>query len=117
MLCRLLRFAFPSRSWSDPPASKNAAQKQKSPRIQIFWHVGFGISLFTAVLGPQQPQARNVVFATATEVAATTHSLATHLHQTISVRGITRSVNIIAFHRFSKHRCIPSVCWMHAGRI
>src|SRR6266404_4199684 len=71
--------------------------KTKSPRNQIFWHVGFGISLFTAVLGPQQPQARNVVFATATAVAATTHSLATHLHQNISVRGITRSVNIISF--------------------
>jgi hypothetical protein len=71
--------------------------KIKSPRNQIFWHVGFGISLFTAVLSPQQPQARNVVFATATAVAATTHSLATHLHQNISVRGITRSVNIIAF--------------------
>jgi hypothetical protein len=43
--------------------------------------VGFGISLFTAVLGPQQPQARNVMFATATAVAATTHGLASHSHQ------------------------------------
>jgi hypothetical protein len=55
--------------------------KTKSPRNQVFWHVGFGISLFTAVLGPQQPQARNVVFATATAAAATTHGLASHSHQ------------------------------------
>jgi hypothetical protein len=55
-------------------------RKNKKPTFQIFWHVGFGISLCTDVLGPQQPQARNVVFATATAVAATTHGLASHSH-------------------------------------
>jgi hypothetical protein len=54
--------------------------KTKSPRVQVFWHVGFGISFCTEVLGPQQPQARNVMFATATAVAATTHGLASHSH-------------------------------------
>src|SRR5205823_14091523 len=62
-------------------SAKKDQTKTKSPRGQIFWHVGFGISLFTAVLSPQQPQARNVVFATATAVAATTHHLARHVHQ------------------------------------
>jgi hypothetical protein len=55
--------------------------KTKSPRVQVFWHVGFGISFYTEVLGPQQPQARNVMFATATAIAATTHGLASHWHQ------------------------------------
>jgi len=56
-------------------------RKSKKPTFQIFWHVGFGISLCTEDLSPQQPQARNVVFATATAVAATTHGLASHSHQ------------------------------------
>jgi hypothetical protein len=58
-----------------------SAAKTKKPTFQIFWHVGFGISFCTEDLGPQQPQARNVVFATATAVAATTHGLASHSHQ------------------------------------
>jgi hypothetical protein len=57
-----------------------SAAKTKKPTFQIFWHVGFGISFCTEDLGPQQPQARNVVFATATAVAATTHGLASHSH-------------------------------------
>jgi hypothetical protein len=63
------------------PFVENPSRKAKSPRSQIFWHVGFGISLLAAVLGPQQPQARTVELATATAVAATTHGLASHLHQ------------------------------------
>jgi hypothetical protein len=72
---------------------KNTREKTKSPRNQIFWHVGFGISLFSAVLGPQQPQARNVGLATATAAAATTHDLARNLHQAIRVRGNVHGVN------------------------
>jgi len=61
--------------------SERFVEKQKAHVDQYFWHVGFGISLFSAVLGPQQPQARNVCFATATAVAAaTTHGLAGHSH-------------------------------------
>jgi len=55
--------------------------KTKSPRDQVFWHVGFGISFCTELLVPQQPQARNVVLPTATAAAATTHGLASHSHQ------------------------------------
>jgi hypothetical protein len=55
--------------------------------------VGFGISLFTAVLGPQQPQARNVELATATAVAATTQGLVGHFHYLKRVRGAVRTVN------------------------
>jgi hypothetical protein len=63
---------------------------------QYFWHVGFGISLFSAVLGPQQPQARNVCFATATAVAAaTTHGLAGHSHYVSRVRGVAGRVNAV----------------------
>jgi hypothetical protein len=62
---------------------------------QYFWHVGFAIPLSSAVLGPQQPQARNVCFATATAVAATTHGLAGHSHYIMRVRGVTRSVNAV----------------------
>jgi hypothetical protein len=56
--------------------------------------VGFAISFCTEVLDPQQPQARNVLFATATAAAAaTTHSLARHFHYLKRVRGIVRGVN------------------------
>jgi hypothetical protein len=76
------------------PVSQKSPAKTKSPRIQVFWHVGFGISFCTEVLDPQQPQARNVLFATATAAAATTHSLARHfLHYLKRVRGIVRGVN------------------------
>jgi hypothetical protein len=72
--------------------------------------VGFGISLFTAVLGPQQPQARNVELATATAIAATTHGLATHLHHLKEYAGwfIVSMPTIIA-----KNRYIPTKVWMH----
>jgi hypothetical protein len=73
--------------------SPKAPVKTKSPRIQVFWHVGFAISFCTEVLDPQQPQARNVLFATATAAAATTHSLARHFHYLKRVRGIVRGVN------------------------
>jgi hypothetical protein len=62
------------------PVCQKSLVKIKRPRVQVFWHVGFEISFCTEVLGPQQPQARNVVFATATAVAATTHGLASHSH-------------------------------------
>ena len=56
--------------------------------------MGFAISFCTEVLDPQQPQARIVLFATATAAAATTHSLARHfLHDLKRVRGIVRGVN------------------------
>jgi len=69
--------------------------KSKKPTFQVFWHVGFGISFCTEVLGPQQPQARNVMFATATAAAATTHGLASHFHYLKRVRGIAYGVNAI----------------------
>jgi len=75
------------------PVSQKSPAKTKNPRIQVFWHVGFGISFCTEVLDPQQPQARNVLFATATAAAATTHSLARHFHYLKRVRGIVRGVN------------------------
>jgi len=56
-------------------------EKQKAHVSRFSGNVGFGISFCTEVLGPQQPQARNVMFATATAVAATTHGLASHSHQ------------------------------------
>jgi hypothetical protein len=73
--------------------SKKRAQKQKAHVDQHFWHVGFGISLCTEVLGPQQPQARNVQLATATAVAATTQRLARHFHFHKRVRAAVRGVN------------------------
>jgi hypothetical protein len=70
-------------------------EKKKAHVDQYFWHVGFGISLFSAFLDPQQPQARNVCFATATEVAATTHGLAGHSHYLKRVRGEADGVNAV----------------------
>jgi hypothetical protein len=71
-------------------------EKEKAHVNQHFWHVGFGISLFSAVLGPQQPQARNVCFATATALAAaTTHGLAGHSHYVRRVRGVANRVNAV----------------------
>jgi hypothetical protein len=55
-------------------------EKQKAHVSRFSGNVGFGISFCTEVLVPQQPQARNVMFATATAVAATTHGLASHSH-------------------------------------
>jgi hypothetical protein len=71
--------------------------KTKSPRDQIFWHVGFGISLLAAVLGPRQPQARNVELATATAAAATTHDLAKHFHYQERVRLRNKTVNLTIY--------------------
>jgi hypothetical protein len=58
--------------------------------------VGFGISLLAAVLGPRQPQARNVVLATATAVAATTHGLARHFHYQQRIPLRNKTVNLSA---------------------
>ena len=55
--------------------------------------MGFRIPLSRAVLSPLHPQARNVQFATATVVAATTHHLAAHSHYVKRVRGMVGSVN------------------------
>jgi hypothetical protein len=96
------------------PVSQKSPAKTKSPRIQIFWHVGFGISFCTEVLDPQQPQARNVLFATATAAAATTHSLARHFHYLKRVRGIVRGVNTNPWVRkelMHLSSCLDAAAW------
>jgi hypothetical protein len=82
-------------SWhvQSPYVAKHLA-KTKSPRDQYFWHVGFVISLLAAVLGPRQPQARNVDLPTATAAAATTHGLARHFHYQERVPLRNNTVNL-----------------------
>jgi len=75
-----------------PFCIKKFVEKQKA-HVDHFWHVGFGIPLFRAGLSPLQPQARNVWFATATAVAATTHDLAGHSHYLMRLRGMPGGVN------------------------
>jgi hypothetical protein len=75
-----------------PFCIKKFAEKQKA-HVDHFWHVGFGIPLFRAGLSPLHPQARNVWFATATAVAATTHDLAGHSHYLKRLRGMPGGVN------------------------
>jgi hypothetical protein len=76
--------------------------------------VGFAISFCTEVLDPQQPQARNVLFATATAAAATTHSLARHFHYLKRVRGIVRGVNTNPWVRkelMHLSSCLDAAAW------
>jgi hypothetical protein len=99
--------------------SQKSPAKTKSPRIQVFWHVGFGISFCTEVLDPQQPQARNVLFATATAAAATTHSLARHFHYLKRVRGIVRGVNTNPWVRkelLHLSSCLDAAAWQGVMR-
>jgi hypothetical protein len=71
---------------------KKSVEKQKA-HVDHFWHVGFGIPLFRAGLSPLHPEARNMWFATATAVAATTHHLAGHSHYLKRLRGMPGGVN------------------------
>jgi hypothetical protein len=68
-------------------------RKNKKPTwtsISGTWALEF---LGSAVLGPQQPQSRNVVLPTGTALTATTHGLARKAHQLERLRGAVRGVN------------------------
>src|SRR5262249_14311017 len=90
----LLSFSGAASSMCQCPLPRECRLKTKSPRGPGFLARGLRNSFVRAGLVPQQPQARNVWFATATAVAAaTTRDLASHSHYAKRVRGIAHGVN------------------------